>query len=77
MFINITIIDAIINEVTVIVVFIDKRFKLVFACKKALDLNGGVDAHRFELFVTKFIKYLFTPNVTKICSMIEKLGITA
>ena len=37
--------------------------------------NGGVDVARFELFITRFIKHLFTPNTAKICSMIEKLGL--
>ena len=45
--------------------------------KKGQFVNGGADVARFELFVTKFIKHLFTTNVTKICSMIEKLGVIA
>ena len=37
-------------------------------------VNGWVDYARFELFVTKFIKHLLTPNTDKICSLIEKLA---
>ena len=36
--------------------------------------NGRNDEARFEL-VKKYINHLFTPNMTKICSMIEKLGV--
>ena len=53
----------------------------LFIQQKALEdtnfINGGVDVARFELFVTKFLKHLFTPNIAKICSMIEKLGFVA
>ena len=38
---------------------------------------GGVDVARFELFVNRFIKHLFAPNIAKICSMIEKLEFVA
>ncbi len=37
--------------------------------------NGGVDVARFELFVNRFIKHLFAPNIAKTCSMIEKLDL--
>ena len=37
-------------------------------------LNGGNDAHRFELF-KKFIFDLLNPQTAKICDLIEKLNI--
>ena len=40
-------------------------------------LNGEVNASMFKLLVIRLIKYLFTSNVANICSMIEKLGVTA
>lgn len=43
---------------------------------EALNLNGGVDAHRFELF-KKYLFDLLTPETAKICSMIEKLELVA
>ena len=44
---------------------------------KALNLNGGLNASKFELLVIRFKKHLFTSNIANICSMIEKLGVTA
>ena len=43
--------------------------------RKALDLNGGADASRFELLVVSYMKHLLTPNAYRICSLIEKLGV--
>ena len=40
---------------------------------KALNLNGGADASRFELLVVSYMKHLLTPNTYKICNLIEKL----
>ena len=42
---------------------------------KVASFNGGADDARFELFIKKYINHLFTPNVDKICSLIEKLSI--
>lgn len=53
----------------------------LFIQQKALEganfINGGNDDARFELFVTRYIENLFTPNVAKICSIIETLGVVA
>ena len=44
------------------------------ASKKALNLNGGVDASRFELF-KKYISDLFTPETDKIYGLINQLAL--
>ena len=45
------------------------------ASKKALKLNGGVDAHRFELF-KKFYEHLNDIKVTRnICNIISSLNV--
>ena len=45
--------------------------------KKALDLNGGVDVARFELF-KKFYEHLNdTPTARKICYLISSLKMVA
>ena len=36
-------------------------------------LNGGLDAHRFELIVQRYINNLDTQDTTKICYLINKL----
>ena len=43
--------------------------------KEALNVNGGVDAYRFELLVVSYIKHLLTPKTYKICNLIEKLNL--
>jgi len=40
--------------------------------EKALDLNGGVDASRFELF-KKYLIHLLRPEIDKICELIANL----
>ena len=53
---------------------------VIFALKKRYRkislLNGGVDAHRLELLVIRYINHLFTPSVYKICGLIEQLGVS-
>ena len=47
------------------------------ASKKALDLNGGVDVARFELF-KKFYEHLNdTPTARKVCYLISSLNMVA
>ena len=41
--------------------------------KKGQFVNGGLDAHRFELIVQRYINNLDTQDTTKICYLINKL----
>ena len=47
------------------------------ASKKALDLNGGVDAHRFELYKKYYEHLNDTPVTRKICYLISSLKMIA
>ena len=62
-------------KITIIQELIEIRCEYPHKKRKNKHFDIGVDYARFELFVNRFIKHLFAPNIAKICSMIKKLGI--